>query len=45
MGFIYSMSCNLSIWGVFWMNQVQTEQSIVESGEMEEGCGCHQVPS
>ena len=31
MGFILSMSQNLSIWGVFWIDQVQMEQVVVGS--------------
>ena len=29
MGFIHNMSPNLYIYGVFWMNQVQMEWSVV----------------
>ena len=36
MGFVWSMSWNLNIWGMFWMNLVQME--------WEEDCRCHQVP-
>ena len=29
MGFVYSMSRNLNIWGVFWTDHVHMEQSVV----------------
>ena len=42
MGFVYSMSRNLNIWGVFWTNQTKMGQSALGRWRAE---GVLQVPS
>ena len=37
MGFIQSIFHNSNIWNVFWMNQVQMGQNVVESGYVGRG--------